>query len=197
MIFLNISSDYVQLFSKSENTLLERNGIENTLWKVLLQEKTKSDFKSIFLLNWPGWFTNLRVGWLSVNTLNTLFPNEIKIYDISKISLYKHLYDKWFLPEIGYIYIWQRHNCWKYDFKMDSFETITKSEIQYEWKYFLDYVFEEWYRENTGSMIEFSLKGDSIQIDCLDHNYSVSYKDLDFKPQYQVVPNYMIDAVKS
>lgn len=196
MIFLNISSDYVQLFSKSENILLERNGIENTLWRVLLQEKNKSDFKSIFLLNWPGWFTNLRVGWLSVNTLNTLFPNEIKIYDISKILLYKHLYDRWFLPEIGYIYIWQRHNCWKYDFKTDSFETITKSEIQYEWKYFLDYVFEEWYRENLDSMLEFSLKEDSIQIDYLDKNYSVSYKDLDLKHQYQVVPNYMIDAVK-
>lgn len=197
MIFLNISSDYVQLFSKSENILLERNGIENTLWRVLLQEKNKSDFKSIFLLNWPGWFTNLRVGWLSVNTLNTLFPNEIKIYDISKILLYKHLYDRWFLPEIGYIYIWQRHNCRKYDFKTDSYETITKSEIQYEWKYFLDYVFEEWYRENLDSMLWFSLKEDSIQIDYLDKSYSVSYKDLDLKHQYQVVPNYMIDAVRS
>ena len=197
MIFLNISSDYVQLFSKSENTLLERNGIENVLWKVLLQEKTKSDFKSIFLLNWPGGFTNLRVGWLSVNTLNTLFPNEIKIYDISKISLYKHLYSKWFLPEIGYIYIWQRHNCWKYNFKTYSYETISKSEIEYKWKYFLDYVQEEWYRENIDSMLKFSLKWSSIQIDYLDKNYSVSVKDLDLKPQYQVIPNYMIEAVKS
>lgn len=196
MIFLNISSDFVQLFSKSENTLLERNGIENTLWKFLLQEKAKSDFQSILLLNWPGWFTNLRVGWLSVNTLNTLFPNQIEIYDISKISLFKHLYMKWFLPEIWYIYIWQRNNCWKYNFKTDFCETITKSEIQYEWKYFLDYVFEEWYRQAIQNMLDFSLKDDSIQIAFSKNKHTVSVQELSLSPQYQVVPNYMIEAVK-
>ncbi len=196
MIFLNISSDFAQLFSKSENILLERNGIENTLWKVLLQQKNQSDLKSIFLLNGPGWFTNLRVASLSINTLNVLFPNQIEIYDISKISLYKYLYAKWFIPAIGYIYIGQKNNCWRYDFKSDSYETITKPQIQYEWDYFIDYVNENAYRENDENMLNFSLIGESLQINFLAKNISVSPQDLSLKPQYQIAPNYMIEAVK-
>lgn len=197
MIFLNISSDYVQLFSGSEIQNLERNGIENTLWKVLLDQKKKSDFKSIFLLNWPGGFTNLRVGTLCLNALDALFPNQIKIYNISKIQLYKFLFDQKFLPRIWYIYIWQKNNCRKYDFQTEKYETITKSEIQYEWAYFLDFVHEDAYRENTENMLKFNLIGEDIQINLLDKNKSISIKDLGLKFQYQVAPDYMIDAVKS
>lgn len=196
MIFLNISSDYVQLFSNSEIQNLERNGIENTLWKVLLDQKKKSDFKSIFLLNWPGGFTNLRVGTLCLNALDALFPNQIKIYDTSKIGLYKFLYDHKFLPRIWYIYIWQKNNCRKYDFQTEKYETITKAEIQYEWGYFLDFVHEDWYRQNTENMLKFNLIGEEIQTNFLDKNKSVSIKDLSLKSQYQVAPDYMIDAVK-
>ena len=197
MLFMNISSDFVQLLSKSKALLLERNNIENTLWIFLLQEKAKSDFKSIFLINWPGWFTNLRVGWLSINILNTLFKNQIAVYNISKISLYEYLYVKWFLPELWYIYIWQKNNCRKYNFKTGVSESITKSEIQYEWVYFLDCVFEEWYRKTNQNMLEFSTKTNLIKITLLNNNYTVSAKELLLSPQYQVIPNYMIEAVKS
>jgi hypothetical protein len=196
MIFLNISSDYVQLFSEWKIQNLERNGIENILWKVLLDEKKKSDFKSIFLLNWPGWFTNLRVGTLCLNTLDTLFSNQIKIYNTSKISLYKFLFDHKFLPRIGYIYIWQKNNCRKYDFQTEKYETITKAEIQYEWNYFLDFVYEDAYRQDTENMLRFNLIGEDIQTNFLDKNESVSIEELSLKPQYQVAPDYMIDAVK-
>lgn len=196
MIFLNISSDFVQLFSDWRIQNLERNTIENTLWKALLEEKNKSNFKSIFLLNGPGWFTNLRVGTLCLNTLDSLFPNQIQIYDTSKISLYKFLYDHKFLPRIWYIYIWQKNNCRKYDLQTEKYETITKAEIQYEWNYFLDFVYENWYRQDAENMVKFNLIGEDIQINFLDKNKSVSIEDLSLKPQYQVAPDYMIDAVK-
>ena len=91
MLFVNISSDYVHLLDDQSEHFLERNGIENTLWPVLLEYTQSHPVESIFLLNGPGGFTNLRVGTLTLNTLNTLLEHDtwtfIPIASLTKIDL--------------------------------------------------------------------------------------------------------------
>ena len=67
MLFLNISTDNMVLEIEWEKILLNRNDIENTLGQKLVQIYTQYHFDKVFILNWPGGFTNLRVGTLTVN----------------------------------------------------------------------------------------------------------------------------------
>ena len=96
MLFLNISSDYVHLLDDQDEHFLERNGIENTLGPTLLEYTKSHPVETIFLLNGPGGFTNLRVGTLTLNTLNTLLEHDtgtfIPIASITKMDLYGYAY---------------------------------------------------------------------------------------------------------
>ena len=76
MLFMNISSDYVHLLDDQGEHFLPRNGIEDTLGPTLLEYTKSHPVESIFLLNGPGGFTNLRVGTITINTLNTLLLND-------------------------------------------------------------------------------------------------------------------------
>ena len=96
MLFVNISSDYVHLFDGLDEDFLPRNGIENILGTTLLQYTQRHPVETLFLLNGPGGFTNLRVGTLAINTLNTLLQHDtgtfIPIASITKIDLYTYAY---------------------------------------------------------------------------------------------------------
>lgn len=94
MLFVNISSDYVHILDDQDEHFLERNGIENTFGPMLLEYTQNHPVETLFLLNGPGGFTNLRVGTLTINTLNTLLEHDtgtfIPIASITKIDLYAY-----------------------------------------------------------------------------------------------------------
>lgn len=87
---IDISSDKVYLSCHNEELFLERNGIENALGKILVQRRRKYHFTKAYILNGPGGFTNLRVGSLCMNLLNTLVEDQIDLYSVSKIDLYSY-----------------------------------------------------------------------------------------------------------
>lgn len=100
MLFINISSDKVHITDAKQEQFLDRNSIESTLGKTLVEWHGKSPFQEILLLNGPGGFTNLRVGTLTLNLLNKLLASEekssvpppLQIYSITKFDLYSHLF---------------------------------------------------------------------------------------------------------
>jgi hypothetical protein len=55
--------------------------------------------ETLFLLNWPGGFTNLRVGTLTINTMNELLLHDtgtfIPLLSITKLALYAYAHKKW------------------------------------------------------------------------------------------------------
>ena len=116
-LYLDISSDKMYLSCNDEELFLERNGIEDVLGKVLVQWQRKYDFRKAYILNGPGGFTNLRVGSLCMNLLNTLVGNQIDFYSVSKIELYAEGYQKEFVERYGIIYIGQKKNIWLWDFE--------------------------------------------------------------------------------
>lgn len=194
MLFLNISADKVYLSNGEKEYLLDRNGIEEILWKVLVEEI--KNHTEILVLNWPGWFTNLRVGCLCINLLNALHDYKIKLYDISKLELYNRCRKDILLPTKGIIYIWQQKNIWLYDFENNSYETITKDQIPDEQEYFLDQVYDQEYFSNTtNNKIEIHFTGTELEISYNKKTINYILSDLHLEEKKQLTPDYMVQPV--
>lgn len=194
-MFINISSDKVYIWTWDKNIFLNRNGIENILWSQLIKLYNKNKFKEIIVLNWPWWFTNLRVSTLCLNLLNTLQKDKINIYDISKIDLYNHLYIKNLIPRYWIIYIWQRKNIRLYDFQKQKYTSQTIEDTDLDSDYFLDPVYEKWYywKLNDKLGIKINYKKTLLKIKYKSKIFHIKIKDLNIKPIKQIQPNYMID----
>jgi hypothetical protein len=194
-LFLNISSDKVYIWTWTKNIFLDRNGIENILWSQLVKLYNKNKFKEILVLNWPWWFTNLRVATLCLNLLNTLQKDKIKIYDISKIDLYTYLYKNNLIPRHWIIYIWQRKNIRLYDFSKQKYITQTIEETNLDKDYFLDQVYEKWYHLHLNNKLAIKIKHTEywLEITFKSKKTLIKLKDLKLKPLKQIQPDYMID----
>jgi tRNA A37 threonylcarbamoyladenosine modification protein TsaB len=98
MLFMNISSDYVHLLDDQDEQFLQRNGIEDTLGSSLLKYTQTHPVETLVLLNGPGGFTNLRVGTLTINMLNTLLEHDtgtfIPIASITKMDAYAYAHQQ-------------------------------------------------------------------------------------------------------
>ena len=193
MLFLNISTDNMLIEIENEKILLERNDIENTIWPKLVELYRKYKFSDVFLLNWPGGFTNLRVGTLAMNLLNTLENGNINIYSISKVDFFDYFVKKWILPDKWIIYIWQKKNVWLYDFGKWYYETIKKDEINYDDKLFFDLVYEEWYFENWN--IDINLNDGNIILTYNWNNYSTTVEELNLQAEKIVDAKYFIKPI--
>lgn len=193
MLFINISSDYVHVLDNNRQQFLPRNGIEQELWPVLLD--TAPGCESIFLLNGPGGFTNLRVGTLLINTFNMLIHHDtqkhIPIVSITKPALYTYAYQQWWLPRYGVLYIGQKHNIWIYDFQQQTYQQTTLEHIQYSDDFFFDWVHDP-YWEHSDHMISFSMENNQLCLHYNNEKHSIPLEALHLTPTMTVSPDYMI-----
>ena len=198
-LFMNISSDEVEISDGETDIFLHRNDVEKVLWPKLVQLVREWDYENIIVLNWPGWFTNLRVGTLCLNILNTLLENKLSFCDISKIELYKKAYEKWILPKYWVIYIWQKRNIRLRDFEKNekmgqySFDEL-KGKI--DSPIFLDEVFDnnyypDWLDEYV--KIKTSFDWSNLAIDNNGKIITFSIEELNLKSSKSIAPNYMMD----
>ena len=198
-LFLNISSDNVIISDWEVEDFLHRNDVEKILWPKLVQLIPKWNYENVLVLNWPWGFTNLRVWTLCLNILNTLYENQLNFFDISKIDLYKKLYDKWFLPKNWVIYIWQKRNIWLRDFEKNekiwqySFNEL--NEIATD-PIFFDEVYDDNYYPDwvkNDSKIKIYFDWDNLNIDYFNKIIKSPLRELNLISIKSVSPNYMID----
>jgi len=198
MLFINISSDHVHLLDDQDEHFLERNGIEDTLWPTLLDYTKSHPVETVFLLNGPGGFTNLRVGTLTLNTLNTLLEHDtgtfIPIASITKMDLYSYAHMQWRLPRYGIIYIGQKHNVRLCDFQEHTHKQITLEEIQYSDELFLDFVHDT-YRLTTDAMVSFSMRNNTLCLNYRGENNEIQLRNLRLPLTMTVEPQYLIDPI--
>lgn len=196
MLFLNISSDHVHLLDDQGEQFLERNGIENTLWPALLEYTQTHPVETIFLLNGPGGFTNLRVGTLTLNTMNTVLEHDtgtfIPLASMTKMDLYGVAHMQGRLPRYGIIYIGQKHNVWFCDFQEKTKKQITLEEIQYTDDLFLDFTRDR-YRANDEQMISFSMNNNSLFLNYCGESHEIPITQLRLPLMMTVEPQYMIE----
>lgn len=195
MLFVNISSDQVHLLDDQSEHFLERNGIENTFGPILLEYTQNHPVETILLLNGPGGFTNLRVGTLAINTLNTLLEHDtgtfIPIASITKIDLYSYAHSQWRLPRYGILYIGQKHNVWRYDFQQHTHKQITLEEIDYSDDTFIDFVHDP-YWPTTDAMISFSMENNTFLIKYKGDEFALPLRNLRIPLMMTVEPEYLI-----
>jgi hypothetical protein len=214
MLFINISSDKVQIADAKRNKFLDRNSIESTLGATLNERYKTSSFTDIFLLNGPGGFTNLRVGTLTLNLLNKLLwsatdssatpvprtalaleTSGFRIFSLTKLDLFSYLYKKWFLSSSGVVYIGQRDNVRLYDAEKKSYEQIKLDTIEKNTNLFFDYVNAEYRGEHTPNMLHFHMTETWLEIMRKEKTITITPQDLWLEAQAQVKPEYMIEAV--
>ena len=189
---MNISSDKVHISGEGKEIFLDRNGIENVLWEKIILLYKKNPFSEVLLLNGPGGFTNLRVWTLCLNLLNSLLGNKIKIYNRTKVALYKYLYKKWIIPRYVIFFIWQRNNTWKYDLKSDKYIVCPLDAVG---DCTLDYVKSHYWKSNK-NMIKFSIKESFLLIEIFKKKHKISLSEFKNKPVYHVNPEYMMNPLK-
>lgn len=198
-LFINISNDNISILNSKININLPHSEIENKLWPKLVQIIRELWISNIIVLNWPWWFTNLRVGTLCLNILNALMNDKLNLYSISKISLYQKTYESWILPNKWIIYIGQKKNIWLWDFEkwekiwQYSFDEL-KEKIDHP--VFLDEVVDENYypdRLKKYNKIKISFNWNELHIENWNDSINFSIDDLDLKPLKSISPNYMIE----
>ncbi len=190
MLFLNISTDLVNIEIEKEKIKLDRNEIENTIWPILVKLHKKYKFKEVFLLNWPWGFTNLRVWTLAINLLNTLEKWSIDIYSISKIDFFTYFVQENILPNKWIIYIWQKKNVRLYDFINSKYTTIKKDEIDYNKNLFFDLVYEREYFDKQP--LDIYTKNDNIILKYNKKEFNTNIKKLNLKSEKLVEAKYFI-----
>ena len=205
-IFMNISSDSVLTDTWDNYRIsIPRDFVEELLWKELINLYREKWFDNVVVLNWPGGFTNLRVGTLCLNLLNTLLENQLSFYDISKIDLYKKAYEKWFLPKYWIIYIWQKRNIRLRDFEKNekiwqcSFNELKDlDEMKDINDVFIDDVDdEEYYPEWMDVYLKYHVLlnwTDLYLVDDKTANWNhISIDEFNLEPLNSIAPNYMME----
>ena len=205
-IFMNISIDSVITYTWDKYwIIIPRDHVEELLWKELINLYREKWFDNVIVLNWPGWFTNLRVGTLCLNILNTLLENQLNFYDISKIDLYKKAYEKWFLPRYWVIYIWQKRNIrlrdfennekiWQYSF----IELKDLDEVKNVENVFVEDVQDnEYYPEWMDKYLKYHTLLNWTDIYLVDNKIAdwkwISIDEFDLNPLKSIAPNYMME----
>jgi len=205
-IFMNISSDSVLIDTWDKYRInIPRDHVERLLWWELVNLHRERWFDNVVVLNWPGGFTNLRVGTLCLNILNTLLENQLNFYDISKIDLYKKAYEKCFLPKYWVIYIWQKRNIRLRDFEKDekiwqySFNELKDlEEIKNIENVFIEDIEDEnYYPEWTNEYIKYHIVFEWDIVFLIDKKCRIKNQilidELNLKPLKSIAPNYMMD----
>lgn len=199
-MFINISSDQVYISDGEREEHLSRNGIENVFGPVLIQWQKASPFNTVFLLNGPGGFTNLRVGSLILNTRNLIGEPKLQIYDVDKLTVYAYLVREGLLPSKGIIYLGQKHNVWLIDFDKDPSDPAYCSTIQQsqfpEEAYFLDEVYDDSYwQAGQEKMVHFTQEKDQLLASFQWKTQKISPQALHLTSTDHVEAKYMIAPV--
>ena len=196
MLFMNISSDYMHLLDDQQEQFLPRNGIENTLWASLLEYTQSNPVETLLLLNGPGGFTNLRVGSLTLNTMNELLLNDtgtfIPLASITKLDLYQYAHKKWWLPRYGIIYIGQKHNVRLYDAEENTHKQITLEEIDNSDEIFFDWVHDPYWTSDE-YMISFSMNNNTLYLIYQGNSHEINLMELGIPLTMSVEPAYLIE----
>jgi hypothetical protein len=195
-VFIDISSDRIGIYGLDNPIFLDRNWVEIEIWKILVELDRKHGFNECIILNWPGWFTNLRVWTLSLNLLKTLKNDQIKFYSISKPELYSIFYKNGWIPRYWILYIWQKSNVWVRDTeKNELIKMIKKSDInkikdEY-WETYLDQVYDETYFWGLENKLHYTYEDWNLIL-TFNLQYTLNWKVLINNEVEKLDANYMI-----
>ena len=194
MLFVNISSDRIQLQSAHIDVELPYQNLERTLPTALHEAYSQFPEFEIWVLNGPGGFTSLRIGCLVLNTLQMLIEEDIKFYSINKLDFFAYLIEQWFLPGEGLVTIGQKKNAWRYRHADISTEMVSMIEEIPE-SYFIDWVEEHLLLDQLRkeNMLSWKFDGEAMKVIYQDQSILLTCQQLWLESSNYLLPKYMID----
>ncbi len=191
MLFINISSDKINIQNSDNSRVLDGDDVEKQLPAKLRELYDEHNYDKIFVLNWPGSFTTLRVGSLSLNMLNFIYKDKIDILSVGKIALYNSFVQNWLLPDKWLIYIGQSSKMRCYNFVKKEHKIIQLEDVDIDGM-FVDQLFCKEKVESMSGMLEISLVWEKIQINYNDDSMSIDTNEFGQFQKY-ISTNYIIE----
>lgn len=196
-MFINLWSPTITLITSDGQSVIPFSHVEKILSQELISYYKKYPSEKIYVIVWPGSFTNLRVGILSLQWLQYIAP-ESTFFSTDKLSLFYELYKKSILPRYGIVYFWQRKNLWLVDCLSQSWILLPCHDIlmwlqtqDTEWSqknnYFIDYIIGDDFmdfEEYSHDMISFNDSHDSFLFSFHKKEYDIT-EYFSIQPQLQ------------
>ncbi len=194
---VDISSDKIALYGAEDPIFLERNGVDVELWKTLVERDRRVNLSECLVLNWPGGFTNLRVGTLALNLLKTLKKDQLSFFTFSKLELYHKFYQREWIGRYIAVYIGQRLNVWLWDLQENVLiTTVKKPELSLlQEKYdglFVDQTYESEYFDQGIPQLQYTFDENGCKFFWGAERF-LSWEELISHPVEKLEPNYMIE----
>jgi len=123
-MLISLGFDVITILTDHDSIQLERNDVEYRLGPCVIDLLPQDHEESIYVINWPGSFTHIRLWCLVLNTLSVLPHSRLKLFNVDKLSFYRYFVAKWFLPSLSYIFIGQKRFCRQYDFTNNNKKLI-------------------------------------------------------------------------
>lgn len=194
MAYLFLCYDRVWYIDAAGQLFLERNTLDETLTKVLIDHVREHNIDTLVVITGPWWFTNLRVGALVCNLLMQYIPT-VSCLVISKIDLYQYLVDQWLLPVYGVLYIGQQKSVRHYDFDKKAYT------VQLKWvdidrnSYFVDAIDDYFPLDYTDNRISFVQESNTIVASYRWQTLSLAPLFQSLVPVKAVLPSYYVQPI--
>lgn len=194
MAYLFLCYDRVWYMDAAWQLFLERNSLDETLPKVLIDRVRDSRIDTLVVVTGPWWFTNLRVGTLVCNLVLQYLP-KVSCVAMSKIDVYTYLVDQWFLPAYGVLYIGQQKSVRHYDFIQKSHSVQPKGVDITESSYFVDAI-DDYFPENySDNRVSFYQESNTIMATYRWQKVSLAPLIKSLAPVQVVLPSYYVQPI--
>lgn len=194
MAYLFLCYDRVWYMDAAWPLFLERNSLDETLAKVLIDRVREHDIDTLLVVTGPWWFTNLRIGALVCNLLMQYLP-QVSCVVMSKIDVYTYLVDQWFLPTCGVLYIGQQKSVRHYDFIQKSHVVQPKGADVTEPSYFVDAIDDYFPQDYSDNRVSFEQESNTIVATYRWKKASLAPLIQSLSPVQVVLPSYYVQPI--
>lgn len=173
-MFLHISTDQIICLANWQTHILPYLNIERTFGPWLLQLLKKYNTTDIWVLNWPGSFTTLRVCCVTINLIKKQLP--LRLFTSTKTDLYSRLYTTGSFPQELWVIIGQKKNLRLYDCKTRQERKIPITQRQ-ESDLLVDHLVDTtiiWWDTYTARILHFSQQEEHLLLRTSTESWEIS-----------------------
>jgi tRNA A37 threonylcarbamoyladenosine modification protein TsaB len=127
MGLITLGTDQVGIYLSDTTIAIPRKKLELDFSSQMMQF-IHGGMTTRYIITGPGSFTNLRIGTLILNTLQSFAHHALTFYTISKPDLYSYLYLTYDAPLHAVMYIGQKKNVWLYNNSALTHEVIAHND---------------------------------------------------------------------
>lgn len=192
-MLISLGFDVITILTDQDSVTLERNDIEYRLGPCVIDLLQQGHEESIYVINWPGSFTHVRLWCLVLNTLSVLPHSRLKLFNLDKLSFYRHFVKKWFLPSLSYLFIGQKRFCRQYDYSDNNKKLIAIDSIAHDSGDFFCDPIGQWPLPTHDHFVSLVSRDGKVGVHFRWKHITDSPDSVGFAASHSLTPDYMIE----